>query len=257
MAYETQHSREQEKYVDVFEEVKVNKSDLLRQERNKEAQDLISQRTIDARSIFEQNTVTSQVRRIPDKPIRNSILKAQSTISQNVENVTHLNNDRVSPVGVAPCVSLVKDPNEPAGDVEYENNDDVPSDDDSDQFATIKRSPKDIEKKAAISPIEENEPTQIKNAEIDKKSVDRISQPITEQQFVDEVIYGDLNDPGIQARALYDYQAGKLLFQIDIAHFYFSGNIESDILRSVKIRFAISCYKLHNHLQCFSILKDR
>lgn len=38
---------------------------------------------------------------------------------------------------------------------------------------------------------------------------ERIEQ-ITEQQFVDEIIYGDIVDTNIKARALYDYQAGKL-----------------------------------------------
>lgn len=76
MAFDAQRSREEEKVEE--EEVRVNKSDLLREERNKEAQNLIAQRTIDARSIFEQNTSAGQIRKVPEKPVRHSILKAQA-----------------------------------------------------------------------------------------------------------------------------------------------------------------------------------
>lgn len=55
----------------------INQSDLLRQQRNEEAQNLIAQRTIDARSIFEKNTSAGQIKRTPEKPVRASILKAQ------------------------------------------------------------------------------------------------------------------------------------------------------------------------------------
>lgn len=37
---------------------------------------------------------------------------------------------------------------------------------------------------------------------------------ISEQQIVDEIIYGDFSTPGLQARALYDYQAGILFKMI-------------------------------------------
>lgn len=82
MAFEAQKNLEKEKYTEE-NEVKVNKSDLLRQERKREAQDLIGQRTIDARSIFEQNTSAGQIKRTPEKPVRNSILKSQNTVEQN------------------------------------------------------------------------------------------------------------------------------------------------------------------------------
>lgn len=38
-----------------------------------------------------------------------------------------------------------------------------------------------------------------------------VVQQISEQQIVDEIIYGDFSTPGLQARALYDYQAGKFI----------------------------------------------
>lgn len=54
LAFEAQ--KKSDEYVEE-EVVHVNKSDELRRQRNQEAQELISKRTIDARSIFEQNTV--------------------------------------------------------------------------------------------------------------------------------------------------------------------------------------------------------
>lgn len=57
---------------------RINQSEYLREQRKQEAQDLIAQRTIDARSIFEKNTSAGQIRQnTPVKPVRNSILKAQ------------------------------------------------------------------------------------------------------------------------------------------------------------------------------------
>ncbi|KAI4470367.1 cortactin and drebrin [Holotrichia oblita] len=186
MAYEAQKSLEKERYID-DSEVKINRSDLLRQERKKEAQDLIGRRTIDARSIFEQNTAAGQMKRTPEKPVRNSILKSQTNIEQNEVG------------GIEKVVTPVMETNET-----IPSNDEQQSDDDSDQFATIKRSPKDIEKKTATSPISEevNGATNTTKQTIQK--TEEHVQQISEQQFVDEVIYGD---PGIQARALYDYQA--------------------------------------------------
>lgn len=88
------------------------------------------------------------------------------------------------------------------------NIEDQQSDEESDQFATIKRCPKDVEKKTPTTPNQEtviDDLTQAENILLNKEHVEQI----TEQQFVDEVIYGDLVDTGIRARALYDYQAGR------------------------------------------------
>ncbi|KAK5642038.1 hypothetical protein RI129_008205 [Pyrocoelia pectoralis] len=166
-------------------ESKVNQSDLLRLQRNKEAQELISQRTIDARSIFEKNTAAGQIKRIPEKPIRSSLLKAQVQTQQQ-NTVQKIIEENSKPI-------------------------EEPSDDESDQFSTIKRSPRDIEKKSDF--ISEPEINNIKNGINDPFYKDSIyssthMQQITDQQFVDEVIYQDFSDgPGLQARALYDYQA--------------------------------------------------
>lgn len=91
------------------------------------------------------------------------------------------------------------------------NTEDQQSDEEGDQFATIKRCPKDVEKKTPTTPTTPNQETvkdvmsQPENILLKKEHIEQI----TEQQFVDEMIYGDLVDTGIRARALYDYQAGK------------------------------------------------
>ncbi|KAK4877053.1 hypothetical protein RN001_009559 [Aquatica leii] len=172
-------------------EVKVNQSDLLRQQRNKETQELISQRTIDARSIFEKNTAAGQIKRVPEKPVRNSLLKAQAQI-QHVPEVKAEGN----------IVQKI---------VEENTKEDI-SDEESDQFSTIKRSPRDVEKKSEFI-SNESEVNNIKNEQQNALYKENIyssehMQQITDQQFVDEVIYQDFADgPGLQARALYDYQA--------------------------------------------------
>lgn len=86
VAFEAQSKQEVE--VSKFQDdggVKINQSDVLRQQRKQEAQSLIAQRTIDARSIFEKNTSAGQIKKTPEKPVRTSILKAQAQAQNNVE----------------------------------------------------------------------------------------------------------------------------------------------------------------------------
>lgn len=84
------------------------------------------------------------------------------------------------------------------------------SDDETDQYSTIKRSPRDADKKSVISPIVQQQEL-IKNETNRQEYIEKeeIVQQISEQQIVDEIIYGDFSTPGLQARALYDYQAGE------------------------------------------------
>lgn len=71
------------------------------------------------------------------------------------------------------------------------------SDDDSCQFSTIKRSPKDLDKKT-VSPLQENNTNHDKGIE-----------QMTEQQIIDEYSYMYGFTADLKARALYDYQAGS------------------------------------------------
>lgn len=187
VAFEQQNKQETPEYFQ-DEVVTVNKSDELRRQRNLEAQELISKRTIDARSIFEQNTVAGQMKRTPEKPVRSSLNKSpkESEIRTQVSDI--------------------------------KNTEEIQSDDETEQFSTIKRSPKDAQenKKVDQSPLAkeieviQNEfaLTSTENLIKQEENVEPVIH-ITEQQLVDEVIYQDFSaGPGLQARALYDYQAG-------------------------------------------------
>lgn len=203
LAFENEKKQESQEFYDE-DIVKVNKSDELRRQRNQEAQELISKRTIDARSIFEQNTVAGQMKRTPEKPIRNSLNKQtnstkQETIQQEIRT---------------PLTDLKTQPET------------VESDEESDQFSTIKRSPKDAQhvnnEKIDQSPLAreieviQNEFAVTATEKLMQREVEPVQNiHITEQQLVDEVIYQDFSaGPGLQARALYDYEAGNKFFAV-------------------------------------------
>lgn len=82
LALEQERQRQAAESVVDLGEKRINQSDIMRQQRNQEAQNLIAQRTIDARSIFEQNTSAGQMKKTPEKPVRASILKAQQQQQQ-------------------------------------------------------------------------------------------------------------------------------------------------------------------------------
>lgn len=199
----------QDYFVDEVAVSAVNKSDELRRQRNQEAQELISQRTINARSIFEQNTAAGQMKRTPEKPIRSSLSKSSTIPTTPTENSTNLTLDMM--------------PQQPHQQLQQENNknnvEDPQTDDESDQFSTIKRSPKDVQQKVEQSPLakeietiqHEFEVTSAAEKLLKKEVMECVKNNIiTEQQLVDEVIYQEFSDgPGLQAKALYDYQAGK------------------------------------------------
>ncbi|XP_066250415.1 drebrin-like protein [Euwallacea similis] len=105
----------------------------------------------------------------PEKPVRNSIMKAQNHVA--------------------------KSPNLPSPEPTTNADQQPLSDDESDQFATIKRSPKDASNNT--------KPTQETKAS--SPFVEQTVQML-EQDFVDEYIYG-IGKGGYKARALYDYQA--------------------------------------------------
>lgn len=95
------------------------------------------------------------------------------------------------------------------------------SDDEADQFSTIKRSPRDLDKKTVSSPTIQQQ--ELMKNDLNKQEFvekEEVLQQISEQQIVDEIIYGDFSTPGLQARALYDYQAGKGFIKLDVTIFF-------------------------------------
>lgn len=171
-----------------FENDKSNDVNNLKQQRNQEAQQLISQRTINAKSIFENNgtqPLNHTSKKAPEKPVRSSLLKAQQ--QQNTENVSKAED-------LKKTLNSIQDEQSSKNVAINEE-----SDDDSNQFSTIKRCPKDADKKEEKQDNSSEQPAQ-------KTNLPDICNQITTDQFMDEYIY-NINNPGLQARALYDYQA--------------------------------------------------
>ncbi|KAJ8971870.1 hypothetical protein NQ317_014146 [Molorchus minor] len=148
----------------------------------REEQTLIRNNSIDQMKENEkhqehiQNQIinVTQSNKTPEKPVRNSILKAAARNKTDTSESPAAQSHEI---------------NKPDSNI---------SDDEGDQFSTIKRSPKD----KSVTPTSPN--TDITNDE--KKEVVENIAHITDQQFIDEYIYG-LSKPVCQARALYDYQA--------------------------------------------------
>lgn len=142
----------------------------MRQQRNKEAKELIGSRVDTAKAIFAQNSASSQMsastKAAPIKPIRNSIaqrinsLSNQETAQQSTENVNQLQNDnqgdndvatnKVNNVGAVKQVindsnlKQTEEQNTVVNNVESKSNEQTAiasEEEDSDPFSTIKRSP--------------------------------------------------------------------------------------------------------------------
>ncbi|CAG9769875.1 unnamed protein product [Ceutorhynchus assimilis] len=129
---------------------------------------------------FKQETEKQNV--APEKPVRASILK--SSAQNHVQAQVVSSDTQKSPTEVV-------------------NTEQAGSDDESDQYATIKRSPKDVTNtsKNSESPTSQTQQEKTNSSPFVEQTVQML-----EQDFVDEYIYG-LAKEGYKARALYDYQA--------------------------------------------------
>lgn len=152
----------------------ITQAEEMRQQRNKEAKELIGGRVGTAKAIFSQNTAAGQLsgsnnggfKAAPVKPVRNSITQRINTLnSHRPDEPTPSNYSRVAmPTAIAedqpvaiptPSSDLAEPEPEPqqqheVANVKTNNVDDLANDagpqkqleeDDGDQFSTIKRSP--------------------------------------------------------------------------------------------------------------------
>lgn len=154
--------------------------------KNRDQQSELRNEKIDQIKKMEQDSFKHETEKqnvAPEKPVRASILKA------NAHNIID-NNARAN---VTKTISP-----EPA------NVEPALSDDDSDQYATIKRSPKDPNTTSKTAET----PTSPDPASEKLSTTPFVEQTVQmlEQDFVDEYIYG-IPKEGYRARALYDYQA--------------------------------------------------
>lgn len=220
-----------------------NQADLMRQQRNQEAKELIGSRVGTAKAIFTQNTSSGQMlnskNSAPIKPVRNSIAQRINTfnnqqnseqnspvyegekiIEEKFEPVKTIIEPEPIPVPVIVPIqstngSSEKIPDEVKEVEEKEVVAVVPvqvedDDDDGDQYSTIKRSPHLKTNSQPATPTIEEKETKIKESTRLVEQTQIITQSSDFSQ--DDMIYPDmLADMGMKARALYDYQAGKFL----------------------------------------------
>lgn len=184
-------------------EFEIPKADQLRQERRKEAQELIGSSKVNAtKALFMQNTNNNSVapperkHQAPVKPIRKTIQTAKQEIVEP------------APEPVVPLIMNVVEPEQPIEPIEpppefNQTKSPSPSNleldlNQEDQFSTIKRSPYSKSNTPATPPDNNGIET---NVVIDNS----VQQP---QLDVGEPDQYFLSDSGLKARALYDYQAG-------------------------------------------------
>lgn len=223
---------------DIPETRGITQAELMRQQRNQEAKELIGSRVGTAKAIFSQNSASGQMHgkpttnAAPTKPVRNSIAQKINNFNNpqaETETENIIKTDAIAApvdpiqeefVFVAAVPSPVPATNgnlndatdnvQPLANVQphvnvamqqpqqHHNYDD---DDDGDQFSTIKRSPHTKSASQSATPVEENVTLDTRIPGIDDTT-----------NFMDPK-WDDspdmmIADSGLRARALYDYQAG-------------------------------------------------
>ncbi|XP_069678258.1 drebrin-like protein B [Periplaneta americana] len=191
------------------EEERRTRSDVLRRQRSQEAQAVISKRTIDARAVFEQNTSAGQMHH----PRRSSLItnSYQSSSMEQSPPPSTLTSRKAS-LPVWPPASSTETSQQVINSWEERNT--------SENQMRISSTPSETEKSNEVKiekQIEETPPivavdnhNQIAVATEEDKSWERNDvdrnylQPAEEEDDVTGYSNGDL---GLQARALYDYQA--------------------------------------------------
>lgn len=183
------------------DEFQIPKADQLRQERQKEAQELIGSSKVTAtRALFMQNfnntgQLPERKQQAPVKPIRKTIPTIKQEIPEPIPepvvpvimNVVEPVEEPVEPIEPPPEFNQTKSPS--PSNLELELNQE-------DQFSTIKRSPYSKSNTPATPPDNTIETNQIPVAVQQEVAVNE-----DEQYFL-----GD-SEASLKARALYDYQA--------------------------------------------------
>lgn len=194
-----------------------SRSEELRRQRSNEAQQLIAQRTINARAVFEQNTSVGQMRQNL-QPVHHQKFVARENPVRNVEKVSEVSQEKDAKV---PDRGDVKD-EEKSTKLEEKK-----------IVEELKRAEeKNAEKvkdpvEAAAAPLQNSQSlenaTIAKMEELDIKA-NNTANPVAEETFEESLnnvetelynqlsggepyLYFDPNNEGMKARALYDYQA--------------------------------------------------
>ncbi|XP_055316713.1 drebrin-like protein [Sitodiplosis mosellana] len=196
----------------------------MRQQRNQEARQLIGDSVDKAKAIFAQNTAAGQLQNkaaktAPVKPVRNSITRSATNQRQQQspepeKSPQHGAEEMESPTGPQSSNNNLKETSvvadQPIHNLE---------DDDSDPYSTIKRSPyTKVTTNSQSEPSANNVSKQADNVQTEaittqpndtEQKVAEDKPPTETEAVVDDLSTYDgmLQDQGLRARALYDYQA--------------------------------------------------
>lgn len=153
-----------------------SKSEELKRQRNNETQQLIAQRTINARAVFEQNSSAGQMKSFVTK---NSVI---SKMSSNIKSTITKVPD--TPKDIVPA----KEVNEKLVEEELPKKEIIPIPKSTvETIPQVEPTPPEIQQEQQIVNTQENE----------------LYNQLTGENY----LYFDPNNEGMKARALYDYQA--------------------------------------------------
>ncbi|XP_015524059.1 drebrin-like protein B isoform X1 [Neodiprion pinetum] len=188
--FRNQQNTETQRNTDSDEERK-SRSEELRRQRSKETQQLIAQRTINARAVFEQNTAAGQMKSVSFVPKTSELetrVESNNIVNRILETVAKVNIDPQIPIQNTGKV------------IETE--------------PEILQSHVDAPLAAQITASPQSQPKDSKshNLQPDIEETAELNVQETETELYNQLeegsyVYFDPNNEGMKARALYDYQA--------------------------------------------------
>ncbi|XP_046739523.1 drebrin-like protein isoform X2 [Diprion similis] len=188
--FRNQQNTETQRSTDSDEERK-SRSEELRRQRSKETQQLIAQRTINARAVFEQNTAAGQMKSMSFVPKASELetrVESNNIVNRNMESVSEVNTDPQIPIeNVGKIIGT--EPGIPQSQVDAPLAAQI--------TASPQSQPKDSKSHNAQPDIEETAELNVQETETE------LYNQLEEGSYV----YFDPNNEGMKARALYDYQA--------------------------------------------------
>lgn len=160
-----------------------SRSEELRRQRSKETQQLIAQRTINARAVFEQNSAAGQMK---SSPIQQQYIPKNSHVEAVKKAIEESQQKDVSHTKVQEEVKIVKN--------KTHNVDSIVT-------TTVSNTspPPNQVQESKLSELEESQQSSM------------TKEVVTENELYSQMdgqyLYFDPNNEGMKARALYDYQA--------------------------------------------------
>lgn len=159
-----------------------SRSEELRRQRSKETQQLIAQRTINARAVFEQNSAAGQMK---SSPVQQQYIPKNSHVEAAKKAIEESQQKDVSHIKVQEETKIIKN--------KTHNVDNIVT-----TVSNTSSSPNQVQE-SKLSEIEESQQSSM------------TKEVVTENELYSQMdgqyLYFDPNNEGMKARALYDYQA--------------------------------------------------